>query len=160
MSVTLKSAWLPGATEDGARYLAETLWPEGVDTHGLSPYRWVPELAPSYEMKETAEWKHWSPEKFRDEYRRELQEPERRMCFNALLKEAAEKGITLLHRSRKRPSEILPEDTPVYYLKEFFDEALQKRSSSAPGQSPAAKGMQAGSGDEKASQRWANEGGQ
>ena len=88
MKVKLKSAYLPAGTDDGVRYLVETLWPEGLETQSLSPYQWVHELAPSYDLKEMAIEKHWEPEKFRDEYLRELQEPQRRAWFNRIVKEA------------------------------------------------------------------------
>ena len=51
MGVMLKSAYAPYDSQDGARYLVETLWPEGVDTYYLSPYKWVQKLAPSYYIK-------------------------------------------------------------------------------------------------------------
>jgi len=65
----LKSAYAPYDSQDSARYLVETLWPEEVDTYYLSPYKWVQELAL---------WKNWTREKFQDEYKKELQEPHRR----------------------------------------------------------------------------------
>src|SRR5688572_25577659 len=90
MIVKLKSAYLPYDSKDGARYLVETLWPEGVETYSLSPYLWAHDLAPSYDMKETALWKQWSPEKFREEYRKELETPHRSAWFTLLLSEARE----------------------------------------------------------------------
>ncbi len=125
MRVTLKSAYLPYDSTDGARYFTETLWPEGVDTYALLPYIWVHELAPSYELKEMAAWKHWAPEKFREEYRKEIQTPQGASWFAFILNEAKEKGVTLLHHSHKKASRILPEDTFVYYLKEFLEAELR-----------------------------------
>ena len=84
VGLRLKSAYTPYDSRDGKRYLVETFWPEGIDTYFLSPYAWVRELAPSYDMKEKAIWEHWSEEKFREKYETELQEPERRVgnCSN------------------------------------------------------------------------------
>lgn len=122
MKVTLKSAYLPYETTDGARYLVETLWPEGVDAFQLLPYLWMRELSPSYNLKEMAVWKQWSTDQFRDEYRKELQLPGNASLVAAAVSEARQlKGVTLLHRSRKKPSDVLPEDTSAFYLKEFLD---------------------------------------
>jgi uncharacterized protein YeaO (DUF488 family) len=126
MSITLKSAYLPYDSKDGARYLAETLWPSGVDTYDLSPYLWVQELAPSYDLKERAVWHKWTPEQFREEYRKELQAPQRSSWLALIVAEARKKGITLLHHSHKKESRILPEDTSVFYLKEFLEAELIK----------------------------------
>lgn len=144
--IALKSAYLSYQPTDGVRYLTETLWPEGVDTFQLSPYLWVRELAPSYDLKETAAWKHWDPERFRAEYKRELQEPRRRAWFELVLAEAGEMSVTLLHHSRKHEDRLRREDTSVFYLKEFFEEEL--------------KGSAASAGKSKqAAEQWANEGG-
>ncbi len=144
MRVTLKSAYLPYDSTDGARYLVETLWPEGVDTYGLSPFLWVRELAPSYDLKEMAIWTHWTPEKFRDEYKQELQEPESRTWFDRIVKEAEGGTVTLLHHSHKKESQILPQDTSVYYLKEFLEAELNKCPEG---------------GSTQDAEQWANEGG-
>ena len=81
MPVRLKSAYSPYDTEDGLRYMAETLWPEGVETVSLSPYVWIHELAPSYELKERAILKGWTANDFRSQYYHELLKPERRDAF-------------------------------------------------------------------------------
>lgn len=128
MGILLKSAYSPSGSDDGKRYLVETLWPEGIDTCILSPYMWVKELAPSYDLKEMAIWKQWTQEKFRDEYKKELREVHRRVWFNRIATEARSKTVTLLHRSKKKAWQIRPEDTTVYYLRTFFDEALNKDS--------------------------------
>jgi len=159
MRVMLKSVYLPYEPADGARYLAETLWPEGVDTQRLSPYLWLHELAPSYELKEMALWQHWETGRFRDEYKRELQEPQRRTWFDLVLDEARNKGVTLLHRSDKHDWQVRPEDTSVYYLKEFLIDEIN-----AGGRGPelelAAKGVDKTKGvSKKAIEQWLNEGG-
>ncbi len=159
MRVTLKSAYLPYDLRDGARYLVETLWPEGVDTHGLLPYLWVRELAPSYDMKETALWAHWTPEKFREEYRKELQTAQRASWFALLVTEAREKGVTLLHHSHKKESRILPEDTSAYYLKEFLEAELNKWPELSQSQSLSATAVVPQGGSNQGAGQWTNEGG-
>ena len=126
MKVSLKSAYLPAEPKDGMRYLVETLWPEGAETHSLHPYLWVREIAPSYELKERAVWKHWTPLEFRAEYENELHISERAAWFSGILSEAKKRDITLLYNSSKKAHLILPEDTPAYYLKEFLEAELNK----------------------------------
>ncbi len=159
MRVTLKSAYLPYDSTDGARYLVETLWPEGVENHGLSPYLWVRELAPSYYMKETALWEHWTPEKFREEYRKELQTPQRAAWFALVVNEAREKGVTLLHHSHKKEPRLLPEDTTAYYLKEFLEEELNKFDEHSWTQMLPAAVISSEEGSNQEAEQWANEGG-
>lgn len=159
MRVKLKSAYLPYDSKDGARYLAETTWPEGVDTYRLSPYLWVHELAPSYDLKEMGIWKHWSPEKFKSEYRQQLREPQNRDWFELLLIEAREKGVTLLHQSHKSESQIAPIDTTVYFLKEFLDVELNKWPELSQPQTLSAAVPRSGIKTYPAVERWANEGG-
>jgi len=152
--VILKSAYLPCDCKDGSRYLAETLWPEGVETFALSPFVWMRELAPSYALKEMAVWKRWGHEKFRNEYKQELQEPERMPWFETLVKAAESGDVTLLHNSYKKESQITPGDTTVSYLKEFLEMELERR----PQTLPAAVTSPDASFSPEA-QQWFNEGG-
>jgi len=159
MRVKLKSAYLPYDFKDGARYLAETTWPEGVDTYGLSPYLWVHELAPSYDLKEMGIWKHWSPEKFKSEYRQQLREPRNRDWFELLVTEAREKGVTLLHHSHKSEAQIVPLDTTAFFLKEFLDVELKQWPELSQPQTLSATALRFGSAKNSAVERWTNEGG-
>jgi len=159
MKVTLKSAYLPYESRDGARYLAESLWPEGVETYRLSPYLWVQELAPSYELKEMAIWKHWSPEKFREEYRKELHMTQRSPWFDLVVTQAREKGVTLLHHSHKKDSDIRPSDTSVYYLKKFIDEELGHGGQWPQPQRSAAQTVNLSRDSSEEAEQWTNEGG-
>lgn len=126
MGLTLKSAYVPYDLNDGTRYLTETLWPEGVDTQFLSPYQWLHELAPSYYLNLLASWKKWTPAQYRKEYEKQLHKPQGRFFFDRVVQEARDGRVTLLHRSRKHANHIQPDDTTVYYLKEFLDAELSK----------------------------------
>lgn len=159
MGLFLKSAYLPYDSKDGARYLVETLWPEGVDTYELSPFHWVHELSPSYDMKAMSIWKYWSLERFRNEYRHELLGPERHVWFERVVKEAETGTVTLLHRSYKKETQILPEDTTAYYLKEFLEMELLKRSALLQSQSLSLLFVSPENLAKQAVGRWANEGG-
>ncbi len=158
MGVMLKSAYAPYDSQDGARYLVETLWPEGVDTYYLSPYKWVQELAPSYDMKEMALWKNWTREKFQDEYKKELQEPHRRRWFDRIIIEAREGPVTLLHRSHKKENAILPEDATVYYLREFLETELSKCRELPQTETLPATVVHPDSGSNEDAEQWFNEG--
>lgn len=128
MGVVLKSAFQPVDRADGARYFVETLWPEGVDTCAITPYKWVHELAPSYYMKEIASEKKWDQIRFKEEYLKELRQPERNTWFQRVVKEATDGTVTLLYGSRKKTRLINGEDTTAYYLKEFVENALDPES--------------------------------
>lgn len=132
MPVTLQSVYSPYDRKDGSGSLTETLWAEGMDTFGLSPFVWKRQLAPSYDLKEMAVWKHWGHGTFRKEYLRERQEPERRFWFEALVKAAENEDITLLHHSHKTEARITPGDTTVSYLKEFLEMEMKKHSQALP----------------------------
>ncbi|HTL46927.1 MAG TPA: DUF488 family protein [Verrucomicrobiae bacterium] len=126
MPLKLKSAYETYEPADGERYLVETLWPEGMDAYTLAPYTWMHELAPSYELKEMRIWKHWTHDRFLEEYEKELREPDRRACFEKMAHKAKTGIVTLLHHSRKKEWEIGPEHTTAYDLREFL------RKESAP----------------------------
>lgn len=127
MSIRIKSAYRPSELKDGTRYLVETLWPSHVKNVRLLPYSWLQELAPSYGMKEKAHWEGWSSEKYRENYWDELQEPKRRVLFDQVVEESGKQTVTLLHRSYKEIPKIRAEDSSVYYLRDFIEEALHKR---------------------------------
>ena len=159
MNVRIKSAFAPVDSKDGTRYLVETLWPEGADTYYLSPYTWAHELAPSYELKERALWKHWTRQEFREEYRKELQESKGRFWFDLVVQKAREGTVTLLHNSQKKEWQMQPEDTSAGYLKELLEAELsasrwipQSRTLSAAGVSPDGISYED-------TQQWFNEGG-
>lgn len=121
MPVKLKSAYMPPEPQDGKRYLVETFWPEGTDTFSLRPYRWIREIAPSYGLVNQASYNHWSPEQFREEYWKELQEPAKKAWFERLQNEAKQETVTILGATRKRSSRIGPSDTSAFFLKEFIE---------------------------------------
>ena len=151
MGLKLKGAYAPCDSSDGARYLVETLWPEGIDTYFLSPYTWVRELAPSYYMKEKAIWDHWSEEEFWEKYEAELQEPQRHVWFQRVVQEAGEGTVTLLHRSHPEEGRIESENTSAYYLKELLQAELNKN----PRMSSRFDDLQ----EKESVGQWANEGG-
>lgn len=116
MGFHLKSAGDPPAASDGKRYLIETFWPEGKEAFYLSPYRWLrEEVAPSYLLQSKAEVECWPPERFRQEYRKELERREKASWLEQLRSEAEKDGVTLLYSS---PS---PDHSPARTLKDFLE---------------------------------------
>jgi uncharacterized protein YeaO (DUF488 family) len=100
VSVRLKRAYDQRAPDDGVRILVDRIWPRGVRRDALDIAAWVPEIGPSDELRR---WfghrlERW-PE-FRERYRRELAEPERRQVLDALRERAATGTLTLLFGAR------------------------------------------------------------
>jgi uncharacterized protein YeaO (DUF488 family) len=100
VTVRLKRAYDERAPDDGIRVLVDRVWPRGVRRDALDIAAWVPEVAPSDELRR---WfghrvERW-PE-FRERYRRELAEPERRAALDALRERAAAATLTLVFGAR------------------------------------------------------------
>jgi uncharacterized protein YeaO (DUF488 family) len=66
MDVRLKRAYEPVSADDGARILIDRIWPRGVSRKEAQLDEWVPELAPSTELRR---WFGHDPARF-DEFRR------------------------------------------------------------------------------------------
>lgn len=97
MAVRIKRAYEPPADDDGYRVLIDRLWPRGLSRERAALDEWLPEIAPSADLRR---WYHrterW-PE-FRDRYRRELQGSGPLL---ATLRERAVHGtLTLLYAAR------------------------------------------------------------
>jgi|GEM_PF-200578 len=159
--IRLKSAYEPSRPEDGSRYLVETFWPEGAETHDLVPCGWARELAPSYFIQQTALWLKWSYDRFQNAYEQELLEPERHVRFMELVKEARSGTVTLLHNSRQKAALIGPADTSAYYLKQLLEAALKTDSTARPSCAVVYPDFISGScaEDSDRMEQWADEGG-
>lgn len=120
MAIVLKSAYEAYAPEDGERYLVETYWPEGVGTFDLHPYIWLRELAPSYELRSKAELEKWDYERFRAEYRKQLEETADPNLCDILVREAQTSTVTFLCDTHKKYEAIGPEDTTACDLRDFL----------------------------------------
>lgn len=128
--IKLKSVYEPAAPEDGRRYLAETFWPEGTETRDLIPCGWAREVAPSYYLSETAHGQNWPHARFREEYERELLEPERHARMIEIMREARTGPVTLLHKSRKEERLVGRKDTSVFDLREILEAGMKKEDES------------------------------
>jgi len=66
-SVRLKRAYLPPSPEDGARVLADRLWPRGLRKSETAIDRWLKDGAPSAELRrwfghDPSRWDEFRPE--------------------------------------------------------------------------------------------------
>jgi uncharacterized protein YeaO (DUF488 family) len=100
VTIRLKRAYDEPTPDDGVRVLVDRVWPRGVRRDALDLAAWVPEVAPSDELRR---WfghrvERW-PE-FRERYRRELAQPERRAALDRLRERAAAGTLTLVFGAR------------------------------------------------------------
>lgn len=89
----IKRAYDPAATEDGARYLVDRLWPRGVKKETLMLTGWLKDVAPSTELRKWFghEVDRW--DEFRRRYRAELKEQTEAL---KPLREALGEGVVTL----------------------------------------------------------------
>lgn len=85
---------------DGARFLVERLWPRGVSREGLGLDGWLPDVAPSTELRR---WFAHRPERWMEFRRRYRTELAANLGALAPLLEAASRGpVVLLYAARDR----------------------------------------------------------
>lgn len=101
MAITLKRAYDPPSSSDGARVLVDRLWPRGVSKDEAHIDRWFKELAPSNELRK---WFHQRPSMwtaFRQRYLTELHDPASAAALEELSELAAKKRkVTLVFSSK------------------------------------------------------------
>ncbi|HXM54647.1 MAG TPA: DUF488 family protein [Candidatus Dormibacteraeota bacterium] len=102
--VKLRRVYDPPPTEPrtGATVLVDRLWPRGIRKQDLAADRWLPELAPSDELRR---WFGHRPERweeFRRRYREELRQPERSRLLDELTRLARHEPLTLLFGAKDR----------------------------------------------------------
>ena len=120
--IKLKRVYESAASDDGARFLVERLWPRGIKKTELQIDSWLKDVAPSTDLRR---WFAHDPQKwsdFRERYFRELQaNPEVVEPITA----AAKRGnVTLLYSSHDT------EHNNAVALKDYIERGLRKRSPS------------------------------
>jgi uncharacterized protein YeaO (DUF488 family) len=96
--VQVKRVYHPAAPEDGVRILVDRLWPRGIAKAARKWDGWLPELAPSTELRK---WYGHDPARFAEferRYRAELAGQADRI--DLLRADARERGLTLLTATR------------------------------------------------------------
>jgi len=96
--ITLARVYDPAATDEGARFLVERLWPRGVRRADLRLSDWLRDVAPSDELRR---WFGHDPAKW-DEFRRRYfaELDARPEAWTPLRDAAAAEDVTLLYSSR------------------------------------------------------------
>ena len=114
--IRVKRVYEPPAKSDGARFLAERLWPRGLKKESLKLEAWLREVAPGTALRK---WFHHEPAKWREFQRRYRAELDRHPETWRPIVEAARKGtVTLLFSSRNAGC------NNVVALKAYLDERL------------------------------------
>jgi uncharacterized protein YeaO (DUF488 family) len=96
--IALSRVYDPDDGSDRPRFLVERLWPRGVRRDALRLTDWLPDVAPSHDLRM---WFHHDPqrwEEFRRRYRAELDEHPG--DWRPLAEAAAGGGVTLLYSAR------------------------------------------------------------
>ncbi len=98
-SVATKRIYDPAGLEDGCRVLVDRLWPRGISREGARLDRWLPEVAPSSELRKwfAHDVDRW-PE-FQRRYQRELQAS---AALDELYELARVSEVTLLFGAKDR----------------------------------------------------------
>ena len=100
LRIGLKRVYDPAGPEDGCRVLVDRVWPRGIRREALAGELWLPEAAPSTELRR---WFNHDPERWAEfdrRYRAELDD--RPETVRHLLALAADRGLTLLYSARDR----------------------------------------------------------
>jgi uncharacterized protein YeaO (DUF488 family) len=113
MEILLKSALERPDFTDGPRYLIETTWPDNVQDLDVSPYRWIRELVPSYQLVQMSQKMRWPREYFQRVYWAELERPEAQKAIKSMLAEGHD-YVTFLYAD---PSFL---KSNAYYLKKYI----------------------------------------
>jgi len=107
----------PGKSE-GARVLVDRVWPRGISKDEADLDHWFKELAPSTELRK---WFRHDPKlwaAFKQKYRKELREEDKREKLEELAELAASGPVTLLFGARDT------EHNQAVVLGEVLDEML------------------------------------
>jgi uncharacterized protein YeaO (DUF488 family) len=112
--IQIKRVYDPPAKEDGARFLAERLWPRGMRKEALHMDAWYRDIAPSHDLRrwfshDPAKWKE-----FQRRYRAEL--ADNRAACQPLLDAAKQGNITLLYSAHDT------EHSNVIVLRSYLEE--------------------------------------
>jgi uncharacterized protein YeaO (DUF488 family) len=117
--IRIKRVYDELASDDGARFLVDRLWPRGVKKSALSDVTWLRDIAPSAPLRN---WFDHDPAKwdeFRKRYRSEL---EKNSAVWKPLLDAARKGrVTLLFAARDT------EMNQAVVLKEFLEKKQKSK---------------------------------
>ena len=119
--IRCKRVYLDAQAGDGQRILVDRLWPRGLSRDALAFDEWLPEVAPSTELRKAFAHRAEAFDDFSAAYRRELAgHPEH---WQRLLHWAASGTLTLLYAARDE------EHNNARVLAEFLEDELQRYDS-------------------------------
>lgn len=96
--IKVKRVYDPPATDDGARFLVDRLWPRGIAKDALPQDGWLREVAPSDELRR---WFGHDPSRWEGFLERYFAELDARPDTWRVLVEAARQGdVTLLYAAK------------------------------------------------------------
>jgi uncharacterized protein YeaO (DUF488 family) len=138
MTIAIKRVYQPAARADGARILVDRLWPRGLSKERAAVDEWLPDLAPSNELRR---WYHARPDHwamFRKKYLKELAQPEAEEALRHLYQLAhKKKRLTLLFASKNE------ERNNATVLKELLEGMRKPPTGTGPGAIHAMRHRQA-----------------
>ena len=100
MAVQIKQVYDPAEPGDGYRVLVDRLWPRGLSRDKVKVDQWIREIAPSNVLRK---WFGHDPSRwaeFRERYRKELDEPERKRILETLKEKARSGTLTLVYGAK------------------------------------------------------------
>ena|ERR1700752_2264454 len=119
--VTIKRAYDTPSRTDGCRILVDRLWPRGVRKDQLGIEKWMRDLGPSSELRESfghdpAGWRE-----FRKRYLAELKRPEAGSLIAELVELARDGPLTLIYSAKDT------EHNQAVVLKEFLNSKVNRQ---------------------------------
>ncbi|MBC3348489.1 MULTISPECIES: DUF488 domain-containing protein [Pseudomonas] len=120
-----KRAYEAASTEDGVRVLVDRLWPRNCRKDELPIAEWLPEVAPSHELRKAFKAGAVSFEQFKVAYRKEL--AARPQCWWRLVDVALGGNLTLVYAAKSTV------ENNAVVLAEWLEDEVEKR---AQGSSP------------------------
>lgn len=122
--IRVKRIYEPPEADDGVRILVDRVWPRGLRKADAGLDHWLPEVAPSTELRR---WFGHRPERwpeFRERYRSELAAVPATLC--TLLDRSRANTLTLLYAARDR------ERNQALVLQEVLQEELAEEGRREP----------------------------
>ena len=122
--IRLKRAYESAASDDGARFLVDRLWPRGIKKEALSLRAWVKEAAPSDSLRR---WFGHDPEKWKEFRRRYFAELDRNAAaFEPLLEAARQGDVTLVYSAHDT------ERNNAVALRDYLEAKMKKGTTARP----------------------------
>lgn len=116
--IKIKRAYEEVSSSDGYRVLVDRLWPRGVKKEDLNINEWAKELSPSKELCSSFDPSPEEWQRYKAEYKWELESTTAKEKMVFLLEKAVHSNITLIYSSRDR------EHNNAVVLKEIMDHRL------------------------------------